>query len=159
MQVCGTVGGDSHPDAEGSCRLRKEALVTQEGACQPPPSSFQSGSDGFVDASELLSVVVQRRADAVSVIQVAGEVDMVTGPFLQDQLQKVLATRPEQLIIDLSQVSFMGSTALSVLLSARRRASQQSTALQLSGTHRRAVAVPLQITGVDRLFDTDRRTP
>jgi anti-sigma B factor antagonist len=132
--------------------------VTHEDAFQPPQPSFQPRSDddhhrSNVDAGELLSVVVQRLDDAVSVIHVAGEVDMVTGPLLQSQLRGVLATRPERLIIDLSQVSFMGSTALSALLSARHAAAQHSITLQLRGTERRAVAVPLRITGVDHLFD------
>lgn len=127
-----------------------------EGASQPRESQFPSGLDdnvGYVDARRLLSVVVERLDDAVSVIHVAGEVDMVTGPILQSQLRGVLATRPERLIIDLSQVSFMGSTALSALLSARHAAAQHSITLQLRGTERRAVAVPLRITGVDHLFD------
>ena len=115
--------------------------MTHEGAFQPPQPSYQPGSDGRhrsnVDAGELLSVVVQRLDDAVSVFHVAGEVDMVTGPVLQGQLREVLATRPERLIIDLSQVSFMGSTALSVLLSVRHAAAQQSITLQLRG-HRAA---------------------
>ncbi|HJT02010.1 MAG TPA: hypothetical protein VJ757_00060 [Pseudonocardiaceae bacterium] len=33
-------------------------------------------------------------------IHVAGEVDMVTGPSLEHQLRKLLATRPERLIVD-----------------------------------------------------------
>jgi anti-sigma B factor antagonist len=131
--------------------------VTEEGACQPPQPSFHAGPDDFIDAGELLSVSVQRLDDVVSVIHVAGEVDMLTGPLLQDQLREVLATRPQQLIIDLSQVSFMGSTALSVLISARHAAANRGITLQLRGTHRRAVAVPLQIAGVDHLFETDRR--
>jgi hypothetical protein len=40
-----------------------------------------------------------------------------------------------------------------VLLSARHVAAQQDTKVQLRGTGRRAVAVPLRITGVGRLFD------
>jgi anti-sigma B factor antagonist len=132
-------------------------VVTNENASQPPQSSCQLGFDGphlsYVDAGEQLSVVVQRLDDVVAVIHVAGEVDMVTGPLLQSHLRKALATRPERLIIDLSQVSFMGSTALSVLLSIRHAAAQQSITLQLRGTQRRTVAVPLQITGVSHMFD------
>jgi anti-sigma B factor antagonist len=58
------------------------------------------------------------------------------------------------LIIDLSQVAFLGSTGLAVLIGARHTAAQQGTALQLSGISHRAVARPLQITGLDRLFET-----
>lgn len=116
--------------------------MAYEGARRPPHSQFDSTGEEFgcVDATALLSVVVQRLDHDVAVIHVAGEVDMATGPLLENHLQTVLATQPDQLIIDLSQVSFMGSTALSVLVSARRVAVRQSTTVQLRGTQRRAVA-------------------
>jgi len=90
------------------------------------------------------------------VIHVAGEVDMVTGPSLEDQLRKILATQPERLIVDLSRVSFMGSTALAVLINIRHMADQQSTRFQLRGTDRRPVAAPLRVSGLDHLFDIVR---
>jgi len=123
--------------------------VTHEGADKLP----QPQRPRPVDTTGLLSVVVQELHHAILVIHIIGEVDMATGPALQDHVDRVLATRPQRLIIDLSQVSFMGSTALSVLLNARHVAAQQDTTVQLRGTDRRAVAVPLRITGVDRLFD------
>lgn len=64
----------------------------------------------------------------------------------------MLARRPERLTIDLSKVSFMGSTALSVLIGARHVGTQQNSSVQLRGIDRRAMAIPLQITGVDQLF-------
>lgn len=127
--------------------------MTHEGAIQPPGSESADYRLSYLDATGLLSVVVQQLDHTISVVHIAGEVDMGTGPLLQDHLHKVLATRPERLVIDLSQVSFMGLAGLSVLISARDTAGEQGTALQLRGTHRRAVAVPLLITGVEHLFD------
>jgi len=69
---------------------------------------------------------------------------------------KILATQPERLIVDLSRVSFMGSTALAVLINIRHMADQQSTRFQLRGTDRRPVAAPLRVTGLDHLFDIVR---
>lgn len=73
-----------------------------------------AGPVSFIHNSGLLSVDVQHLAHSVLVIYVGGELDMLTGPPLQDHLGELLATRPDRLIIDLSQVSFMGSTGLSV---------------------------------------------
>ena len=123
--------------------------MTHEGADKLP----QPQGPRPLDPTGLLSVVVQELHHAISVIHVIGEVDMATGPALQNHVDRVLATRPQRLIIDLSQVSFMGSTALSVLLSARHVAAQQNTTVHLRGTDRRVVAIPLRITGIDRLFD------
>lgn len=129
--------------------MAAEGASPQAGRPRPGPESLN-----YVDGTQLLSVTVHQPDHAVFVAQVAGEVDMLTGPPLEDHLNTLLATRPERLVIDLSQVSFMGSTGLSVLIAARNTAAEQGTALQLSGTSRRAVAVPLEITGLTHLFDT-----
>lgn len=107
----------------------------------------------YLDNTGLLSVVVQQPEHAVFVVHVAGELDMLTGPPLQDHLSELLATHPERLVVDLSQVSFMGSNGLSVLICTRQAAMQQGTTLRLTGTSHRAVAVPLEITGLNHLFE------
>ena len=101
-----------------------------------------------------LSMTVRQSEHAVVVIQVAGELDMSTGPALNEQLRNLLSVRPDRLVIDLSEVTFLGSSGLAVLVGARDTAAAQGTRLQLSGISHRGVARPLQITGLDRLFET-----
>lgn len=125
----------------------------------PPNVEAGSGAD-----SPPFSVVVDESDPTVAVVSVIGEIDMLTEFSLRDPLSKLLAARPERLIIDLSQVSFMGATALSVLVNARHTAAQQGTTLQLRAPKRRAVARPLHIAGLDCLFEilppgTHRNTP
>jgi anti-sigma B factor antagonist len=127
--------------------------MAAEGVPRPHPCHSVAEAGGYVDSTELLSVVVQPLEHAAWMIQVAGEVDMITGPLLHKHLAQLLDTWPERLVIDLSQVTFMGSTGLSVLIDARHTATHQGTTLQLTGTTRRAVAVPLEITGLDHLFE------
>jgi anti-sigma B factor antagonist len=121
----------------------------------PQPDHAMSSAEplNYIDDSELLSVTVHQPDRAVWIIHVAGELDMLTSPSLQDHLSRLFATRPDRLIIDLSQVSFLGSAGLQVLLDARRAADQQATTLQRSGTNQHAVARPLTITGLDHLFE------
>jgi anti-sigma B factor antagonist len=129
--------------------------MTAEGADQPTtPAGANAEPVGFVDVTELLTVSVHQADDAAWVIQIAGELDMLTGPHLHDHLSKLLAAQPERLIIDLNQISFMGSTGLSVLITAKQTADEQGTKLQLRGTNQRAVARPLETTGLNHLFDT-----
>ena len=112
------------------------------GACaQKPQGPFDLPTDLAV------------RGAASLVVYVAGELDMLTGPPLQDHLGELLATRPDRLIIDLGQVSFMGSTGLSVLICIRQNAIAMGTTLQLSGTSARAISVPLEVTGLNHLFE------
>ncbi len=105
-----------------------------------------------LDGTELLWVTAQQPDHTVSVVHIAGEVDMLSGPSLQGHLGKVLATRPQRLIIDLSQVSFMAATGLAVLINAKRAAAQQGTTLQLRGISS-AAALPLKTTELAYLFE------
>jgi anti-sigma B factor antagonist len=127
--------------------------MATDGASQPQ-TDRRPGPELVSHAAGLISVVVQQLDQGVWTVLVAGEVDMLTGPLLQEQLNNVIVTRPACLIIDLSQVTFMGSTGLSVLITTRHAANQQDTTLQLRGTERRAVAHPLKITGLDHLFES-----
>ena len=90
--------------------------------------------------------------DQAIVVAVAGELDMLTGPSLQNHLDKALAARPTRLIVDLSGVSFMGATGLAVLIKAQHAATYQGTTLQLGGVSRAAARV-LQVTELTHLFE------
>jgi anti-anti-sigma factor len=117
--------------AEIDLLLREEAFMVPGGASQPT-MRLEPGAEPLsdVDSTGLFSVIVRQPSPAVSVIHIAGEVDLLTGPLLHDHLSALLATRPECLIIDLSQVSFLGATGLTALINTRRAATQQGTTLR-----------------------------
>lgn len=119
---------------------------------QPDRRSTSDDLIRYVDGAEPFSVMVQQRNPADVILHLVGEIDLLAEPSLQAHVSTLLASRPERLIIDLSQVSFMGATGLSVLIKARGTAGQQGTALKLRSPSRSA-ARPLQITGLDRMFD------
>jgi anti-sigma B factor antagonist len=97
-------------------------------------------------------VTVLQHDHAVVMVHVAGELDMPSAASLQSHLDQVLATQTERLIIDLSQVSFLGSTGLTVLANTKTAATKQGTRLQLRSVSS-AAARPLQITELVYLFD------
>lgn len=109
-------------------------------------------SSSYLADTELLRVTVVQPEHAVVVAHLAGEADMLTGPSLQRHLFAALATQPKRLIVDLSQVSFMGATGLAVLIITKQAATQQGTTLQLRGVSR-AAALPLQATELSYLFE------
>jgi anti-anti-sigma factor len=78
---------------------------------------------GMADGEEQLSaellrlVVVRDRAGAT--VLVVGHLDMAGGGRLRDRVEDVLATRPGSIAIDASGVTFVDSSGLAALLSAR----------------------------------------
>ncbi|MGH3786752.1 MAG: STAS domain-containing protein [Pseudonocardiaceae bacterium] len=105
--------------------------------------------------AELLGLTVQRPAPGVCVVTVDGELDMLTAPLLEACIREQLAATPTHLVLDLQPTRFMGSSGLTCLLKARDLASQiPGLQLHLTGLATRAVARPLQVTGLLGLFDT-----
>jgi len=70
---------------------------------------------------DLLRVTVHH-SDGAVVLAVAGEVDLLSAPVLGSEVTTALADTPELLVIDLSEVSFLASIGITVLLEARREA-------------------------------------
>jgi anti-anti-sigma factor len=126
--------------------------MTFDGLPQPDRCSTPHDLISYVDGTALFSVVVHQLNPADVILQVAGEIDLLAEPSLQDHVSTLLASRLERLIIDLSQVSFMCATGLSMLVNTRGTAAQQGTALKLRNPSRSATR-PMEITGLDRLFD------
>lgn len=73
---------------------------------------------------------VEHRPDAL-VVQVEGEVDVLTGPKLMARLNALLRKRPTDVVLDLRSVRFMDSAGLQILLLTRRRLLHESRALSV----------------------------
>ncbi|TMK83434.1 MAG: STAS domain-containing protein [Actinobacteria bacterium] len=69
------------------------------------------------DAPITLELTVSE-LDGDTVVRAAGELDVNTAPELREQLARLIAEDARQIVIDLTEVSFVDSTALSVLVSA-----------------------------------------
>jgi anti-anti-sigma factor len=93
-----------------------------------------------------------------SVLQVVGELDLVTSPVLRARVHDVVAQGRHDLVLDLSEVFFCDSSGVGVLIAARRliRSCQGRLRLILpaggaeEGSHVNRV---LGALGVRRLFD------
>ncbi|WP_410673350.1 STAS domain-containing protein [Amycolatopsis sp. cmx-4-68] len=84
------------------------------------------------------------------VLSVAGAVDLLTSSQVSDAVTAALSRRPQVLVIDLSAVTFLDSTGLSVLAQAQAagRAIELRVVAPEDGMPRRAIA----LTGMESLL-------
>jgi anti-anti-sigma factor len=107
-------------------------------------------------AHDKVAIVTHPCAPGVIRLEVAGELDLVTVGRLQTAVDEVLQTpQLASVEIDLAQVAFLDSSAVSVLVRSREQAAA-------GGVHLRVVAlqaIPLRVltvTGVLELLTTER---
>ena len=89
---------------------------------------------------------VDRRNGAV-VVRLVGELDLYNAPEMRTVLLELASEQPERLVIDLSEVDFVDSTALGVLIETRTTLENRQAFLLASPgleTHR-----ALKISGLD----------
>jgi anti-sigma B factor antagonist len=88
---------------------------------------------------------------AYSVVVLAGEVDATNSDELYGVLESVVTQQPRLLIVDMSELSFMDSTGLRMLLRSSRSLDQQGGVLALAAPQV-SVARVLQLTRADQLI-------
>ena len=92
---------------------------------------------------------IERNENTV-VVSLAGELDLYNASAVREALLECCAESPERLIVDLSAVKFIDSTALGVLIEARTRlANKKGFLLAAPGLETRRA---LEISGLDRHF-------
>ncbi len=96
-------------------------------------------------------VLESRTASGWSVLEVKGEVDLYTSPQLKDKVTEMIEHGQSRLIIDLTDVGFMDSSGLGVLVTALKRARERDGSLALVCPEG-SVHKVLTITGLDRVF-------
>ncbi|HEY0641465.1 MAG TPA: STAS domain-containing protein [Pseudonocardiaceae bacterium] len=74
-----------------------------------------------------------RRADDTVVLVVRGEVDLATAPVLREGLRAAADSHAPLVVVDLTDVSFMGSVGVDLLLDALADARSRRRELRLAG--------------------------
>jgi anti-anti-sigma factor len=82
-----------------------------------------------------------------SVIRLAGELDLYNAGDFRAALDQAIAAAPRCIVIDLTLVEFVDSTALGVLIEARSRLGQDGLRLAAPQLETRRT---LQVSGLDR---------
>jgi anti-sigma B factor antagonist len=110
---------------------------------------MSSGGAAGINAGELL-VRVSGGEQAYEV-HLLGELDMSTAPQLRDELLRLTSNGAREVTVDLSDLQFMDSTGLSVLITGLKRLREKGGDMALRsptpGTRR-----VLEITGLTDIF-------
>jgi anti-sigma B factor antagonist len=102
-----------------------------------------------------MDLAVNTRLDgAVTVLEVSGEIDVYTAPTLRQHLRESSGSDAPRVVVDLSQVKFLDSTGLGVLVGAMGRIREADGTMRLVVTSDHILKV-LRITGLDALIPTD----
>ncbi|MGW0162591.1 STAS domain-containing protein [Mycobacterium sp. NPDC003323] len=91
-----------------------------------------------------------------TVLALSGVIDMASAPEIADHVGAALRDRPALLIFDLSAVTFLATTGMSILMEAHRRCNELSSACRVVA-HGSVTLRPMQLLGIDdelRLYDS-----
>jgi anti-sigma B factor antagonist len=99
-----------------------------------------------------LSMVVDATG-SVPILQLVGELDISSAPALRQQLTELL-TSDGDVVVDLSGLTFMDSSGISVLIVAHKRARNQGRKMTLRHPGG-PVAKVLAISGTDQVFSIE----
>jgi anti-sigma B factor antagonist len=98
-------------------------------------------------------VLDNRTAGEWTVVRIAGELDLHTSPQLRDHVVGMIGDRdPVRLALDLTDVGFLDSSSLGMLVTLLKRIKEREGDLRLVGVTGSPMKV-FTLTGLDRVFE------
>lgn len=94
-----------------------------------------------------------------TVLRLGGELEEASVERARAALEQALAQPGRQLVLDLSELEFMDSTGIWLMVEAHRRCVEAGIRLSLEGSPRPAVAQALRLSGVEGLLSGSRQNP
>jgi anti-anti-sigma factor len=97
-------------------------------------------------------VVRPRRDGATLVLHVEGDLDVLTAPTLGTHLDVALTDNPSVLIVDITDVGFLSSAGISMLVETHRLTSRAGISLRVVADGP-ATARPTRMMRIDEIID------
>jgi anti-sigma B factor antagonist len=108
---------------------------------------------GSLDISGKAAGFTSKREGESVTVAVAGEIDLSTVDQLEDAIREAEETETKRIVVDLSALSFMDSTALSVFLQAIKRSRRNGNRLSFVPSKHEAVTRLLAVTETTEMFE------
>jgi anti-sigma B factor antagonist len=97
--------------------------------------------------------------DGISHLAIEGQLDAVSAGDLRLELDKLVATRPRAVEVDLSSLRLIDSSGVGALVSLYKRVKQQGGSVVINGIRDQPLAI-FQLLKLDRLMlRPDKKTP
>ncbi len=95
------------------------------------------------------------RSGPETIVRLSGELEDESAAHVRQVFEQALSERPARLLIDLSELEFMGSTGIWLMVEAHRRCVEAGIRLRLEGKPLPAVAQALALSGVGELASSE----
>ena len=92
------------------------------------------------------------QVEHVNVLEISGSFDIYTAAQVRNWVDQATQAIPANIVIDLSEVGFIDSTALATLIQGIKRARTNQGDIRLSGL-RQPVRMVLELTRLDKVFE------
>ena len=99
-----------------------------------------------------LTMTSRTPSETTCILDIAGEVDVYTSPQLKHDLVEMAERGIKQVVINLSQVEYLDSTGLGVLIGGLKRMREAGGNLSLVGPGMRIQRI-FEITGLNKIFE------
>lgn len=107
--------------------------------------------DQLSQGSPAVCAVARRSSGEATILALSGIVDMAAAPMVADHVKAVLRERPSMLIVDLTEVTFLASAGMSVLMEAHYRCGELGLTFRVVA--RGSVTLrPMHLLGIDNLL-------
>jgi anti-sigma B factor antagonist len=98
------------------------------------------------------AVSAEPHGDGIAVVKVQGEVDVYTAPKLREEIHRRLDQGDNRIVVDLTNVAYMDSSGLGVLIGALKRSREENGDLIVASPNPRISRI-LDVTGLSRIFN------
>jgi anti-sigma B factor antagonist len=92
-----------------------------------------------------------QRQNRSNVLKLKGEIDLHVSPTVTASLNEMIEKKPERLVVDLSQVSYMDSAGLAVLIEAMQKVEAYGGKFMLAGLQETVRSI-FEISRLDQVF-------
>ena len=96
--------------------------------------------------------LMSRAEDNVQILALSGRFDTHTAEPVRDWLEQATTNQPANIVVNLSDVDFLDSTALSTLVQGMKHSREKDGDLRLCGMQQ-PVRIIFELTRLDRVFE------